>query len=102
MNHQYTAWDAHPIYRANPNYVLREIVGEWVLVSVGQGVADFCGIVKLNPSAKVLWDTLQSGATREDLVGALTDAFSVSQQQAEADVAQTLELLLQRNMVSYE
>lgn len=30
------------------------------------------------------------------------DAFSVSQEQAEADVAQTLELLQQREMVSYE
>ena len=56
----------------------------------------------MNPSAKVLWETLQAGATKEDLVGALMDAFSVSQEQAEADVAQTLELLQQREMVSYE
>lgn len=97
-----TSEEPAPVYHASPNYILREIVGEWVLVSVGQGVADFCGIVKLNPSAKVLWETLQAGATKEDLVGALMDTFSVSQEQAEADVAQTLELLQQREMVSYE
>lgn len=105
MNTQWTqssVADHDPIYRASPNYILREIIGEWVLVSVGQGVADFCGIVKLNASAKVLWETLQIGATKADLVQALMDAFSVSQEQAEADVAQTLELLQQREMVSYE
>ena len=45
-------------YIAKNRYVLREIAGESILVSVGDGVADFCGIVKLNASVKVIWNKL--------------------------------------------
>ena len=55
--------DAQRVYYSNPNYVLREIAGESVLVSIGEGVADFCGIITLNQSAKILWETLKQGST---------------------------------------
>lgn len=90
------------VYHSNPNYVLREIVGEAILVSVGEGVADFCGIVKLNESAKVLWNALQKGATKEKLVQALVDTFSIERIRAEEDVEKTLGLLKQRELISYE
>ena len=49
------------VYTASPNYILRDIAGESILVSIGQGVADFCGVVVLNESAKILWTTLLGG-----------------------------------------
>lgn len=89
-------------YITKDRYVLREIAGESILVSVGDGVADFCGIVKLNASAKVIWNTLQSGAGKEELVQALVDAFSISEEKAKEDVEKSLELLIQREMISCE
>lgn len=90
------------VYHSNQNYILREIVGESVLVSIGEGVADFRGIVKLNASAKVIWTALQKGATKEELVEAVADAFSISKEKAEEDVDKSLELLKQREMVICE
>lgn len=90
------------IYRCKPNYVLREIAGESVLVSVGDGVADFCGIVKLNPSAKVIWNTLQKGTTAKELTQILVDTFGISIHQAEKDVEKSLELLINKRMITCE
>ena len=45
--------DSEKKYIAKNRCVLREVAGESILVSVGDGAADFCGIVKLNASAKV-------------------------------------------------
>lgn len=89
-------------YITKDRYVLREIAGESILVSVGDGVADFCGIVKLNASAKVIWNTLRNGAGKEELVQALVDAFSISEEKAKEDVEKFLELLIQREMISCE
>lgn len=89
-------------YITKDRYVLREIAGESILVSVGDGVADFCGIVKLNASAKVIWNTLRNGAGKEELVQALVDAFSISEEKAKEDVEKSLELLIQREMISCE
>lgn len=90
------------IYRSKLHYILREIAGEYVLVSVGNEVANFCGIVKLNVSAKVIWDTLRDGATKGELVQVLTDAFTISEEQAKADIEKCLELLAQRRMITCE
>lgn len=89
-------------YITKDRYVLREIAGESILASVGDGVADFCGIVKLNASAKVIWNTLRNGAGKEELVQALVDAFSISEEKAKEDVEKSLELLIQREMISCE
>lgn len=88
-------------YVTNDKYVLREIAGENILVSVGEGVADFCGIVKLNPAAKVIWERLQKGASAEDLVNSLIEMFDVSRDQAAEDVEKSLELLKSQGMITY-
>ena len=78
------------VYYSNPNYVLREIAGESVLVSMGEGVADFCGIITLNQSAKILWETLKQGSTREKLAENLKNHFQISDEQAAEDVEKSL------------
>lgn len=84
------------------NYILRNIAGESILVSVGAGVADFCGIVKLNTSAKVIWENLKSGASKDELIQTLVDTFGIEREKAEADVEKSLELLNDREMITCE
>lgn len=88
-------------YYANKNYVLREIAGEAVLVTIGDGVADLCGIVKLNESAKVLWNKLQQGASKVEMENALIEKFHISNEKATEDVQKSLKLLEERGMVSH-
>lgn len=89
-------------FYSSPNYILRNIAGESILVSVGAGVADFCGIVKLNASAKVIWENLKSGATKNELVQSLIETFGIGREQAEKDVEKSLELLNDREMITCE
>lgn len=86
-------------FTANKNYILREIAGESVLVSVGEEIADFCGIVNLNHSARCLWDILQGKVTKEELVKALVYKFEVSEETAQKDVENTLNILQERGLV---
>lgn len=89
-------------YITSNKYILREIASESVLVSVGDGVADFCGIIKLNSSAALIWKTLQGGATEQELVRAVTKCFDVSGEKAREDVDKCLEFLKGRGMIIYE
>lgn len=87
---------------ANENYILRDIAGQSVLVSIGSEIADFCGVINLNATAKELWIALTDGATKEELVKTLTDKFSVSVEQADEDVTKTLLVLIERGMITNE
>ena len=88
-------------YYANKNYVLREIAGESVLVTIGDSIADFCGVVNLNESAKTLWQTLQTGSSREEMEHTLIERFHISNEKAAEDVEESLQLLEERGMVSH-
>lgn len=90
------------VYHCNPQYILREIAGESVLVSTGNGIADFCGIITLNRSAKILWETMKQGATKADLVHKLENCFQISSERAVEDVEKTLKLLEKKGLVSCE
>lgn len=72
-----------------------------VLVSIGNEIADFCGVVNLNRSAGVLWKTLQGSATRGELVQVFTDTFEVSEETARRDIRETLKMLMKRGLVSH-
>lgn len=88
------------LYQANPNFILRTIAGQAVLVSVGDGVADFRGVITLNASAKVLWTLLKTGATKASLAEGLCREFAVTRETAEADVQSILDMLTEKGLVT--
>jgi hypothetical protein len=75
------------------NFVLRQVAGNWVVLSVADATVDFNGMLNLNESGLMLWKLLQKGSTREALATALTDEYEVSYEQALADVDEYLEKL---------
>ena len=63
-------------------FVLKEIAGECVVVSVNSTL-DLNGIITLNATAKTLWLALEKGVEGiDDLVVALTSEYDVSTERA--------------------
>lgn len=77
------------------DYVLRQVAGNWVVLPLGSASVDFNGMLKLNDSGAMLWKVLEQNGGKDDLVDALTGAYDVSHQQAEADVDEFLKKLMQ-------
>lgn len=68
-------------------FVAREIAGQYVVVALGETSKIFNGIIKLNESAKLIWDMLVKGAEKEDIVKALLNEYEgVDAAVVEADV----------------
>ena len=66
-------------------FVLREIAGECVVVSINSAV-NLDGMITLNESACLLWKKLESGADREALIALLTEEYEVTADVASRDV----------------
>ena len=45
--------------KLSENFVLKNIAGENVVMPVGEAVGKINGMIKLNPSAKVIWESLE-------------------------------------------
>ena len=73
------------------NFLLRKGADSYVVVPVGKMSLDFNGIITLNETGAFLFELLQKGCEREDLIAKLLDEYEVSAEKASADVDKFLE-----------
>ena len=73
------------------NFLLRKVADSYVVVPVGKMSLDFNGIITLNETGAFLFELLQKGYEREDLIAKLLDEYEVSAEKASADVDKFLE-----------
>ena len=79
--------------KARQGFVLRELVGEYLLMPTGENIADFNGVVLLNEVSAFVWEMLKSPVSREDLLDAVLERFDVDEATAAADLDDLLEKL---------
>ena len=88
------------LMKLKKEFVLREIAGECIVVSVNSDL-DLGGVMVLNSTAKTLWQALEKGVEGiDDLVKALTDEYEVSEQQARSAVEKFLNKLKELNLLA--
>lgn len=80
-------------------FVLKEIAGSFIVVSVGERVKEFNGVITLNETGVLLWKKLESGATEEELVKAILSEYDVDEATAKADVSGFVNKLKEANLL---
>ncbi|MBQ1350110.1 MAG: PqqD family protein [Ruminococcus sp.] len=73
------------------NFLLRKVADSYVVVPVGKLTLDFNGIITLNETGAFLFEQLQKGAEREDLIENLLKEYDVDPEKAAADIEVFLE-----------
>lgn len=72
--------------KVSPDFVVRFVMGEYIIVPVGSNATQFNGIISTNSTGAFLWEQLQSETTKEELIKKLTDEFEVDESDAQEDV----------------
>jgi hypothetical protein len=62
--------------KLSENFVLKNIAGENVVMPVGEAVGKINGMIKLNPSAKVIWNALEENKDVEGILEEMKKTFS--------------------------
>ena len=87
------------IYSIKGSYVLRQIAGEFLAVPISNNVGDNANIIILNPVSQIIWEKLQNGTTFDEILGAVTMEFDVSEEEASADIKEFLDGLEQADLL---
>lgn len=74
-------------------FILRQVAGSYIVISVGSDTVDFDGMITVNETGAFLWEKLAKGTTEAELVGAMLDEYDVDEVTAETDIAEFLKLL---------
>lgn len=67
-------------------FLVRTVGTECVVAAVGEQSRNFNGIIRLNDTAKFLWEQLQQETTEEQMVSALLESYEITEERAAADV----------------
>ena len=62
--------------KLSENFVLKNIAGENVVMPVGEAVGKINGMIKLNPSAKVIWESLEANKDFDGILEEMKNNFN--------------------------
>lgn len=88
------------LLRAKSGYVLRDIAGEYLLIPVALEDGSESQMAVLNEVGKSLWELLQADQTVDTMAQAITDAYEVTREEAEADICEFLDHLMKHELLT--
>ena len=62
--------------KLSENFVLKNIAGATVVMPVGDAVGKINGMIKLNPSAKVIWESLEANKDFDGILEEMKNNFT--------------------------
>lgn len=71
-------------------FVLRNIVGETILVPIGQNNEAFNGLITVNELGKFIWENIESAKDEDELLQRILDEYEVDKDVAKADLDEFL------------
>lgn len=76
--------------KINGEFILRQVAGESILVPVGKTALSINGIITLNPVSLEIWQGVEAGADREQILQSILDKFEIDTETAAADLDEFL------------
>lgn len=75
-------------------FLVREVAGNSVVVPVGEEAVDFNGVITINESGKFIWELMQNGIDKYDLLEKFMAEYGVSEETAKEDIRAFVQTLL--------
>ena len=83
-------------------FILREVMGNYVVVAVGNASKDFRGMIKLNSTAVDIWNLLGEGKNENEICEILLSQYDVERSQLEKDIRTTVNRLIEQGILENE
>lgn len=81
------------------DFMLREIVGEAVLIPTGETATHFNGLISVNELGRFIWENYEKAKDEDELLGFILDEYEVERDVAKADLDEFLDILRKNEIV---
>lgn len=86
--------------KVNEGFVLTSVAGSDLVVATGKAAKTLNGYITLNQSARIMWDKLEKGCSKEDLINAILENYDIDKETAERDVTAFVDKLQKAGVIS--
>jgi hypothetical protein len=87
------------VMKIKSGFMLRNITDCWIVVPIGERVADFNGLISLNDTGAFLWRKLQEYTEQDKLVEELLSEYDIDKDTAKTDVEEFVISLANRRVL---
>ena len=89
--------------KTHPDFILRQIAGENILVPCGEAAKRLSGLINLNSTAAFIWQNLNEAKDLDELTARVMEHFEIDEETARRDVnGLTAELILMGMVLTEE
>ncbi len=81
------------------DFIVREIVGEYVLIPMGESALKISGFLTTNEVGATLMEELKEKRTRKQLLERILEDFDVDEKTASEDIEEFINLLKSRDFI---
>ena len=85
--------------KTNKGVIYRNIAGEHVLIPVGSIAMDQNGMFVMTELGGQIWQMVDGGATKEEIITALLKEYEVEESRLRADVEDFLQRMIDKNLI---
>lgn len=71
-------------------YVIRKVMGNFVVIATGEASRNFHGMVKLNETAAEIWEYVAEGRDVDAIVAEMLSKYDVNETKLRSDVENTI------------
>lgn len=75
-----------PYMKIKPNFALRNIADEWIVIPRGSSAINFSATVLLNDVGAFIWRVLENGATFDEIIEKIMEEYDVEKATASSDL----------------
>lgn len=68
-------------------FVVRDIMGQCVVVATGEASESFSGMIKLNDTGKDIWEGVAAGMSEAEITDKIVEDYDVDKERAKASVS---------------
>ena len=80
-------------------YVIRKVMGNFVVIATGEASQEFHGMVKLNETAAEIWGYVSEGKDADAIVSEMLSKYEVDEAKLRSDVESTLETFKKQGFI---
>ena len=81
------------------DFILREIMGDVVLVPINQSTSQVNGLITVNELGKFIWENLEKVQDENDLLQLILDEYEVDRDVAKKDLDEFLQVLKDMDII---
>ena len=85
--------------KVKSGFKLMKVGVQNLVVAVDEGAEEFNGMVRLNATGAFLWEKIEKGSEKEELVSALLAQYGIDEETARKDLDGFLNILIENGIL---